>query len=201
MKQGLKFFSSWSAKVFSFLLAVAVVLIVEFSNISNRVVTIPLSVALPDGLVAESLVPETVDIVISGSEQLIYLVDPSSINAYADFSDVDNSGEDDTIFFAFVHGLGRYFVVGPFCTWSTHVGVDRGAGRAFVALSVAIAGIGIIYFDDSPYAGRSHHYFGYAADVAGNHAVGNVVPGREYARYLASPVVYSAGSVVYRGGA
>ena len=81
MKQGLKFFSSWSAKVFSFLLAVAVVLIVEFSNISNRVVTIPLSVALPDGLVAESLVPETVDIVISGSEQLIYLVDPSSINA------------------------------------------------------------------------------------------------------------------------
>ena len=55
-------------------------------------VTIPLSVALPDGLVAESLVPETVDIVISGSEQLIYLVDPSSINAYADFSDVDNSG-------------------------------------------------------------------------------------------------------------
>ena len=92
MKQGLKFFSSWSAKVFSFLLAVAVVLIVEFSNISNRVVTIPLSVSLPDGLVAESLVPETVDIVISGSEQLIYLVDPSSINAYADFSDVDNSG-------------------------------------------------------------------------------------------------------------
>lgn len=92
MKQGLKFFSSWSTKVFSFLLAVAVVLIVEFSNISNRVVTIPLSVALPDGLVAESLVPETVDIVISGSEQLIYLVDPSSITAYADFSDVDNSG-------------------------------------------------------------------------------------------------------------
>lgn len=92
MKQSIKIFSSWGPKIFSFLLAVVVVLIVEFSNISNRVVTIPLDVDLPSGLRAESLVPDTVEIVISGSESLIYLVDPSQISAYADFSGVDNSG-------------------------------------------------------------------------------------------------------------
>lgn len=92
MNQSFKFFSGWGAKIFAFLLAVTVVLVVEFSNISNRVVTIPLEVSLPDGLVAESLVPETVEIVISGSENLIYLVDPSRVKAYADFSEVDNSG-------------------------------------------------------------------------------------------------------------
>lgn len=92
MKQNIKIFSSWGPKIFSFLLALGVVLVVEFSNISNRVVTIPLDVSLPDNLVAESLVPETVEIVISGSEDVIYLVDPSLVKAYADFSFVNNSG-------------------------------------------------------------------------------------------------------------
>ena len=92
MKQNIKIFSSWGPKIFSFLLAIGVVLVVEFSNISNRVVTIPLDVSLPDNLVAESLVPETVEIVISGSEDVIYLVDPSLVKAYADFSFVNNSG-------------------------------------------------------------------------------------------------------------
>ena len=92
MKQNIKIFSSWGSKIFSFLLAIGVVLVVEFSNISNRVVTIPLDVSLPDNLVAESLVPETVEIVISGSEDVIYLVDPSLVKAYADFSFVNNSG-------------------------------------------------------------------------------------------------------------
>lgn len=92
MKQNIKIFSFWGPKIFSFLLAIGVVLVVEFSNISNRVVTIPLDVSLPDNLVAESLVPETVEIVISGSEDVIYLVDPSLVKAYADFSFVNNSG-------------------------------------------------------------------------------------------------------------
>ena len=92
MKQNIKIFSSWGPKIFSFLLAIGVVLVVEFSNISNRVVTIPLDVSLPDNLVAESLVPETVEIVISGSEDVIYLVDQSLVKAYADFSFVNNSG-------------------------------------------------------------------------------------------------------------
>ena len=92
MKQNIKIFSSWGPKIFSFLLAIGVVLVVEFSNISNRVVTIPLDVSLPDNLIAESLVPETVEIVISGSEDVIYLVDPSLVKAYADFSFVNNSG-------------------------------------------------------------------------------------------------------------
>ncbi len=92
MKQDFKFFSSWGAKIFAFLLAVAVVLLVEFSNITNRVVRIPLDVSLPENLTAESLVPESVDIVISGSEDLIYLVDPAMVTASADFSAVESAG-------------------------------------------------------------------------------------------------------------
>ena len=92
MKQNIKIFSSWGPKIFAFLLAVTVVLLVEFSNITNRVVTIPLNVTLPENLSAESLVPETVEIVISGSEDLIYLVDPARVSAHADFSSVDRAG-------------------------------------------------------------------------------------------------------------
>ncbi len=92
MKQNFKFFSSWGPKILSFLLAITVVLVVEFSNVSNRSVTIPLEVILPEGCRAESLVPDTVDVIISGSENLIYLIDPSYIRAYADFSDVSTGG-------------------------------------------------------------------------------------------------------------
>ena len=93
MKQNYKFLSNWAVKIFSFILAVLVVLLVEFSNITGRTVTIPVSVLLPgNGLVPESLVPETVDVVIKGSESIIYLVDPSEIKAYADFSEVDEPG-------------------------------------------------------------------------------------------------------------
>ncbi len=93
MKQNYKFLSNWAVKIFSFILAVLVVLLVEFSNITGRTVTIPVSVLLPgNGLVPESLVPETVDVVIKGSESIIYLVDPSEIKAYADFSGVEEAG-------------------------------------------------------------------------------------------------------------
>lgn len=91
MKQN-KFFSFWGAKVFSLLLAILTVLLIEFTNITDRVITIPLSVTLPDDFEAESLVPESVDVVISGNENVIYLVDPAGIKARADFSAVDSAG-------------------------------------------------------------------------------------------------------------
>lgn len=74
------------------MIALLVVLVVQFYNVTSRVVTIPLNVILPMEYDAESLVPETVDIVISGDESIIYLVEPAQILAYADFSQVSSVG-------------------------------------------------------------------------------------------------------------
>ena len=86
------FLENWIIKVLSFMSAVLIVLAFRFWNVNDRTVTIPLEVRLPENFVAVSLVPDTVDIVISGSDKIIYLVDPSQIRAIADFSAVDNDG-------------------------------------------------------------------------------------------------------------
>ena len=72
------FISTWVPRVLSLFVAVLIFACVRYFNMGSRVVTIPLSVSLPDPdvVVAESLVPESIDIVISGDDSLIYLVDP-----------------------------------------------------------------------------------------------------------------------------
>ena len=59
---------------------------------SDRSVRIPLNVTLPASYSAVSLVPTYVDVVLSGDDDLIYLIDPSSISASADFSHVSSAG-------------------------------------------------------------------------------------------------------------
>lgn len=83
-------FGNWVAKMLAFLTALLIVISIRFLNITDRVVTIAIDVTLPssEGVVPISLIPETIDIVISGNEEIIYLVDPASVKAYADFSDV-----------------------------------------------------------------------------------------------------------------
>ncbi len=83
---------NWIPKIFSFLIALFIVLAVRFMNVNDRVVTLPLHVILPDSYNAVSLVPETIDAVITGPDSIIYLVDPSAITATADFSSVDAPG-------------------------------------------------------------------------------------------------------------
>ncbi len=83
---------NWIPKIFSFLIAVFIVLTVRFMNVNDRIVTLPLEVILPEGYTAVSLVPDTVDAVITGSDSIIYLVDPSEIKAKADFSSVSAPG-------------------------------------------------------------------------------------------------------------
>lgn len=84
----------WIPLVFAFLISVFIVLAVRFFNVNDRVVTIPLDVTLPqsDRIYPISLVPETVDVVITGDDSVIYLVDPSEIKAVADFSKVGVEG-------------------------------------------------------------------------------------------------------------
>ncbi|MBO8436514.1 MAG: hypothetical protein IAA97_06005 [Spirochaetes bacterium] len=83
---------NWIPKIFSFLIALFIVLSIRFMNVNDRVVTLPLEVILPEDFNAVSLVPETVDVVITGSDSIIYLVDPSGITAKADFSSVSAPG-------------------------------------------------------------------------------------------------------------
>ena len=85
-------FQNWIQKVFSILVALFLVVTMRFMNVNDRVVTLPLHVILPDSYNAVSLVPETIDAVITGPDSIIYLVDPSAITATADFSSVDAPG-------------------------------------------------------------------------------------------------------------
>ncbi|MCH3917344.1 MAG: hypothetical protein LKE40_07765 [Spirochaetia bacterium] len=83
---------NWKVKMTCLLLAICLVSFIGYARQKDREVTIPLTVVLPQGYQAESLVPKNVDIWIHGDEHLIYLIDPSQIKASADFSYVDKPG-------------------------------------------------------------------------------------------------------------
>ena len=85
-------FQNWIPKIFSFLAALFIVLSVRFMNVHDRVVTLPLNVILPENYNAASLVPDTVEVAITGPDSIIYLVNPDEIKAYADFSLIDEPG-------------------------------------------------------------------------------------------------------------
>ena len=84
--------SNWIPKILSLLLAMFIVLSVRIFNINDRVVILPREVALPEGLEPASLVPDTVEVAITGPDSIIYLVNPDEIKAYADFSLIEEPG-------------------------------------------------------------------------------------------------------------
>lgn len=87
-----KLFYNWQVKVISFLLAVLVYFILVFSIQSSRTVSLPVEVVMPKDYVATSNVPKSIDLVIQGTEDQIYLVDVSNITLKVDFSMVDRVG-------------------------------------------------------------------------------------------------------------
>lgn len=87
-----KLFYNWQAKIISFLLAVLVYFILLFSVQNSRTITLPVEVIMPDGYVATSNVPSSIDLVIQGTEDQIYLIDVSKIDLKVDFSMVDREG-------------------------------------------------------------------------------------------------------------
>ena len=84
--------NNWVAKIFSILIALFIVISVRFLNVNDRVVTLPLEVTLPADYEALSLVPSTVDVVITGDDSIIYLVDPMHIKSAWDESSRDVYG-------------------------------------------------------------------------------------------------------------
>lgn len=87
-------FGNWIIKIVSFICALTIVVSIRFLNATDRVVTIPLTVYLnaESNYTPLSLVPTSVDVVITGNDSVIYLVDPSLITASVDFSDVAEEG-------------------------------------------------------------------------------------------------------------
>ena len=87
-----KLFYNWQAKIISFLLAVFVYFILMFSIQNSRTITLPVEVVMPEGYVATSNVPSSIDLVIQGTEDQIYLIDVSKISLKVDFSMVNREG-------------------------------------------------------------------------------------------------------------
>ncbi len=87
-------FGNWIVKIISFICALAIVVSIRFLNATDRTVTIPITVTFDENseFEAVSLVPDSIDIVITGNDNVIYLVDPSLITASVDFSDVASAG-------------------------------------------------------------------------------------------------------------
>ena len=87
-----KVFYNWQIKIICFLLAVLVYFLLFYSIESSRTMTLPLTVTLPENYTAESNIPTTVDLVIQGTEDQIYMIDVSGITVSADFSTVSHDG-------------------------------------------------------------------------------------------------------------
>ena len=87
-----KVFYNWQIKIICFLLAVLVYFLLFYSIESSRTMTLPLAVTLPENYTAESNIPTTVDLVIQGTEDQIYMIDVSGITVSADFSTVSHDG-------------------------------------------------------------------------------------------------------------
>lgn len=86
------FLYNWPAKVLSLVFALLVYALIQYTTLGARVVTIPISVSLPSQFEAQSLVPTSVEVIIRGNEDIIYLIDPNYIQASVDFSAVDKEG-------------------------------------------------------------------------------------------------------------
>ena len=91
-KISLYLLDNWKPKLISLFLAICVFFFYMFSTNSSRIVTIPLEVIIPIELEAESLVPTSVELEINGDNDIIYLVDPTLVEAKADFSEIEDEG-------------------------------------------------------------------------------------------------------------
>ena len=87
-----KLLYNWQVKIICLLLAVLVYFVLLFSIQSSRSMTLPLKVTLPDGYKAESTIPNSVELVIQGTEDQIFMIDPAKISVSADFTTVNREG-------------------------------------------------------------------------------------------------------------
>ena len=87
-----KLFYNWQVKILCLLFSVLIYFLLVFTIQAERKVTLPVSVKMPESYHAESNVPQTVRLVIQGTEDQIYMIDVSQISLSADFSTVNREG-------------------------------------------------------------------------------------------------------------
>ncbi len=87
-----KVFYNWQIKLICFILAIFVYFVLVFSIQTSRKVSLPVEVKLPAGYTATSNVPSSIDLIIQGTEDQIYMIDASSIYLTVDFSTVNREG-------------------------------------------------------------------------------------------------------------
>ncbi len=87
-----KVFYNWQVKLICFILAIFVYFVLVFSIQTSRKVALPVDVKLPEGYTATSNIPTSIDLIIQGTEDQIYMIDVSSIYLTVDFSTVNREG-------------------------------------------------------------------------------------------------------------
>jgi len=87
-----KLFYNWQVQIPIFLLALLDYFVLVFSLQTSRTVSLPIEVKLPSDYVAESNIPTSVDLVLQGTEDQIYMIDVSNIKVSVDFSTVNRDG-------------------------------------------------------------------------------------------------------------
>lgn len=83
---------NWPVKMFSFLIALALYLVVSLSLMGSVEVEIPLTVIHPTGYEALSIVDEKIELTIRAKQKYVALINPHAIKAIADFSFVHSEG-------------------------------------------------------------------------------------------------------------
>ena len=87
-----KFFYNWQIKIICFLLAIFMYFFLGLVLQETRTVTLPLEVTLPEDYHADSNIPDSVNLLIKGSQDQIYMFKIDNIKVSADFSGVDHEG-------------------------------------------------------------------------------------------------------------
>ena len=85
-------FYNWQVKILCFLLAVFMYFFLGLVIQDTRTVKLPLEVTLPSGYNADSNIPTSVDLVIKGTQERIYMIEVDDIHVSVDFSNVDHEG-------------------------------------------------------------------------------------------------------------
>ena len=91
-KTSQRLFYNWQIKVLCFLLAVFLFFYFGLATQESRTVTLPLTVIMPEGYKADSIVPQTVELQIKGKENQVYMINVSNLKISVDFSMVSQEG-------------------------------------------------------------------------------------------------------------
>ena len=87
-----KLFYNWQIKIICLILAIFAYVVLLYSVQEQRSLALPYDMVLPENYKVESNLPQSIELVIMGTEDQIYLIDASKISLLVDFSTVSKEG-------------------------------------------------------------------------------------------------------------